>query len=107
MAWFGLQWAFGLEVKGLICEGPYRITRNPQVLGGYFLVIGTTVQWPSWYGLGWIILYGLIMHWMVITEEEYLQGIFGKAYKVYCEQTPRYLIDIRKLYRSFTSTYIL
>jgi len=99
MGWFGLRRAFGMEVKGLIHEGPYRITRNPQILGGYLLVIGTTVQWPSWYGLGWIVLYGLIGHWMVITEEEHLQTIFGQDYRIYCLNTPRYLVDIRRLRR--------
>jgi protein-S-isoprenylcysteine O-methyltransferase Ste14 len=44
MAWFGLGRAFGLEQKGLIHTGPYRMTRNPQILGGYLLVLWVTVQ---------------------------------------------------------------
>ena len=97
MAWFGLGRAFGLEQKGLIHTGPYRITRNPQILGGYLMVIGVTVQWPSWYSLGWIILYGIICHFMVITEEEHLSGRFGEEYVRYCDHTPRYLINIGRL----------
>jgi len=96
MAWFGMRRAFGFEVQGLIRTGPYRITRNPQILGGYLLVVGTTVQWPSWYGLGWIVLYGIIGHWMVIIEEEHLRAKFGEEYERYCEQAPRYLWIIRK-----------
>ena len=92
MAWFGFRRAFGFEVEGLICIGPYRISRNPQILGGYLLVIGTIVQWPSWYALGWIILFGIIGHWMIITEEEYLRTKFGIEYELYCEHTPRYLL---------------
>jgi len=91
MAWFGLRRAFGLEVKGLIRLGPYRFTRNPQILGGYLLVFGTATQWLSWYSLGWIILYGLIGHWMITTEEEHLRAQFGDEYTRYCEQVPRYL----------------
>jgi protein-S-isoprenylcysteine O-methyltransferase Ste14 len=94
MAWFGLRRAFGLELKGLVHTGPYRITRNPQILGGYLLFIGVTVQWPSWYSLGWIILYGIIGHFMVITEEEHLSARFGEEYRRYCEHTPRYLFNI-------------
>jgi len=94
MAWFGLRRAFGLEVKGLVRLGPYRFTRNPQILGGYLLVIGITIQWPSWYSLGWIILYGVIGHWMILTEEEHLRTLFGEEYKCYCEQVPRYLLKI-------------
>ncbi|MFZ5881920.1 MAG: methyltransferase family protein [Chloroflexota bacterium] len=96
MAWFGLRRAFGLATQGLITTGPYRLTRNPQILGGYLMVIGATVQWPSWYSLIWIVLYGLIGHWMILTEEEHLQKVLGEEYKFYCERTPRYLIPVRK-----------
>jgi protein-S-isoprenylcysteine O-methyltransferase Ste14 len=80
MAWFGLGRAFGREVDGLICQGPYNISRNPQVLGGYLLVVGTAFQWPSLYSLGWVLMHALIMHWMVSTEEEHLACIFGQTY---------------------------
>lgn len=93
MAWFGLQRAFGMEVSALIDKGPYRFTRNPQIIGGYLLVIGTTIQWPSWYGAAWVALYGIIGHWMILTEEEHLEAIFGSVYLEYCERTPRYLVD--------------
>jgi protein-S-isoprenylcysteine O-methyltransferase Ste14 len=91
MAWFGIRRAFGLEAKGLIITGPYRFTRNPQILGGYLLVIGVTVQWPSWFAIIWIVLYGVIGHWMVLTEEEHLRTILGEEYMRYCQKVPRYL----------------
>ena len=96
MAWFGIRLAFGLETQRLITTGPYRFTRNPQILGGYLLVIGVSVQWTSWFMLIWIILYGLVGHWMILTEEEHLHMVLGNEYKFYCEQTPRYLIPVRK-----------
>ena len=92
MIWFGLRRAFGLETQGLIHTGPYRLTRNPQILGGYLMVVGVTVQWPSWYSVAWIVLYGVIGHWMILTEEEHLQEVFGNEYASYCEQVPRYLL---------------
>jgi len=91
MFWFGLRRAFGLAVDDLIQTGPYRLTRNPQIVGGSLLVIGSAVQWPSWYALGWAILYGAIAHMMVLTEEEHLSGVHGEAYARYCERVPRYL----------------
>ena len=96
MGWFGIQRAFGLRTQGLICTGPYRLTRNPQVLGGYLLVIGTSLQWPSWYALVWIALYGISVHWMIISEEEHLQAIFGSDHESYCLRTPRYLLKRKK-----------
>ena len=91
MAWFGLRRAFGRQTAGLIQNGPYRWTRNPQILGGYLLVIGSAVQRPSLYALGWVILYGIIAQMMIVTEEEYLQIQYGEAYDHYCARVPRYL----------------
>jgi protein-S-isoprenylcysteine O-methyltransferase Ste14 len=96
MAWFGLRRAFGVETQGLITTGPYRVTRNPQILGWYLLVIGVALQWHSWFAVVWIVLCGLVGHWMILAEEEHLQRILGKAYKSYCEQVPRYLFSVRK-----------
>ena len=91
MFWFGLRRAFGRQTAGLIQSGPYRWSRNPQILGGYLLVIGTVVQRPSFYALGWVLLYGIIAQMMIVTEEEYLQIQYGEAYDQYCAHVPRYL----------------
>lgn len=94
MAWFGPRRAFGLQVEGLISTGPYRVTRNPQIIGGYLLVIGISFQWPSWYSVGWVVLYGVICHWMVLAEEAHLGDVFGDEYKIYSKRTPRYLLKV-------------
>lgn len=91
MIWFGLRRAFGLQVNELTQRGPYRLTRNPQLVGGSLLVIGTVVLWPSWYALGWAALYSVVGHLMVVTEEEHLREVYGEEYERYCEQVPRYL----------------
>jgi protein-S-isoprenylcysteine O-methyltransferase Ste14 len=91
MAWFGIGKAFSLKVEGISRQGPYKISRNPQILGGYLLVIGTAVQRPSLYALGWVLIYTLIAHWMILTEEEHLSRLFGEEYQRYCSQVPRYL----------------
>jgi protein-S-isoprenylcysteine O-methyltransferase Ste14 len=91
MAWFGLRRAFGLGVMGLVRGGPYRLTRNPQVVGGYLLVIGSSLQWPSLYALGWIGLWGVVTHWMILTEEEHLRRQFGEEYARYCREVPNYI----------------
>jgi protein-S-isoprenylcysteine O-methyltransferase Ste14 len=92
MAWFGIWRAFGFNVTGLITIGPYRLSRNPQILGGYLLVVGTAVQWRSVYSFGWILLYALLGHWMILSEEEHLNRVFGDAYEAYCSKVPRYLL---------------
>ena len=93
MAWFGIRRAFGIYIDGLNKEGPYKVSRNPQILGGYLLVIGPSLQWPSLYTIGWILMYAIIAHWMVITEEEHLLRIYGEEYEEYCSEVPRYVVD--------------
>lgn len=91
MFWFGLRRAFGVEVKGIVRTGPYTYSRNPQMLGGWLAVVGVFIYLPSWYGLVWVLIWGLIGHWMVSAEEDHLRRVFGEAYEHYCAETPRYL----------------
>jgi len=91
MFWFGIRRAFGVQTSGIILAGPYRISRNPQILGGYLMVIGVALQWISLYSLVWIILYGIIGQMMILTEEEFLKKQYGEAYDQYCKSVPRYL----------------
>jgi protein-S-isoprenylcysteine O-methyltransferase Ste14 len=92
MIWFGMKRAFGFEVKGIVTTGLYRYTRNPQMVGGWFMVLGVFVYLPSLYNLGWVLLWAIIGHWMVSNEEIHLRRVFGEEYDRYCEKTPRYLI---------------
>ena len=92
MIWFGLRRAFGLEVKGIVITGPYRYSRNPQMLGGWMSVLGVFVYLPSVYNLGWVLIWAIIGHWMVNNEEIHLHRKFGKEFEQYCDETPRYLL---------------
>jgi protein-S-isoprenylcysteine O-methyltransferase Ste14 len=91
MAWFGIRRAFGLQVTTLMQTGPYRFSRNPQIVGGALMVLGIALLWPHWYAVMWAVLYFWIGHLMVLTEEEHLAQVFGEEYKAYCAKVPRYL----------------
>jgi protein-S-isoprenylcysteine O-methyltransferase Ste14 len=91
MFWFGLRRAFGLQVKGIVRKGPYRYSRNPQMVGGWLAIIGVFVYLPSLLGLGWVLIWAIIGHWMVSVEETHLGRVFGRDYEEYCEITPRYI----------------
>jgi protein-S-isoprenylcysteine O-methyltransferase Ste14 len=93
--WFGWLRAMGQKVSTLIQSGPYRISRNPQSVACGIAVIGYALLGPSWHTLGWVILFSVIIHMMVLTEEEHLREIFGEEYVKYCARVPRY-IGVRK-----------
>jgi protein-S-isoprenylcysteine O-methyltransferase Ste14 len=81
----------GLRSKKLKTSGLYNLTRNPQLIGYYLILIGFAVSYLSVYAVGWIIIFGISAHWMINTEEEYLLKIYGEEYEKYCKRVPRYL----------------
>ena len=91
MITLGMGDVVGLKVAGLKTSGPYRHTRNPQIITGSFFYIGYAILWPSWTGLVWVGLFWIMLHIMVLTEEEHLRRAFGEEYKHYYQKTPRYL----------------
>lgn len=88
----GYNRVFGHGDDQLRQSGFYRFSRNPQLLTYGLALVGVALFWPSWYALPWIIIYILIAHMMVITEEEYLHKLHGERYEHYCKQVPRYMI---------------
>lgn len=91
ISWFGWSRAMGQKADVLKQSGPYRITRNPQIVACFIAVFGYALLWPSWHTLGWVILFSAIAHMMVLTEEEHLRAIFGEKYVQYCARVPRYI----------------
>lgn len=91
MAHLGFSTAMGNQPERLRQTGPYRWSRNPQLLTYGVLLLGCVILYPSWQAAGWVVLYGAIAQVMVLTEEEHLGGIFGDEYELYCRRVPRYI----------------
>jgi protein-S-isoprenylcysteine O-methyltransferase Ste14 len=87
----GLLRALGLQTNGLKKTSYYQVTRNPQVFGCVLYIIGFVILWPSWFALGWGLSLMVILHVMVLTEEEHLRNAYGQDYELYCKSVPRYL----------------
>ncbi len=45
--------SFGREVGRLHTSGFYHYSRNPQLAGSFFFIVGYVLLWPSWAGLLW------------------------------------------------------
>jgi protein-S-isoprenylcysteine O-methyltransferase Ste14 len=91
MSGLGMHTTVGQKVEVLRQAGLYRLSRNPQLDGGGLAVLGVSVLWPTWYALGWIVLYGVMAHLMVLAEEEHLRRVHGETYDEYCRRIHRYI----------------
>ena len=91
LAGLGLRRTHGVDADFLVQTGLYRWTRNPQIIGFSLGMIGFITLWPSWHMLVSILLLVVLLHLMVITEEEHLLAKHGAVYLRYCDQVPRYI----------------
>ena len=82
----------GRKQPELVTSGPYRFSRNPQYLTYFFFLAGYAVMGRTM--LAWValVLYWIVVHLIVLIEEEHLQRRFGDAYRSYKQATPRYLL---------------
>lgn len=87
----GIRRSHGLEANELRQSRFYGLTRNPQALCFVIAIVGNLVLWPTWRNLVALILLGVLVHLIVITEEEHLHRAFGDEYARYCQRVPRYL----------------
>ena len=87
----GLLPSIGSTSDELERIGIYDISRNPQALACSFYVVGFSMLWPSWYAISWVLLYVVLIHIMIITEEEHLLHLYGASYEEYCYEVPRYI----------------
>ena len=92
MGFLGFKKAFGVNFEGLRNTGIYSYSRNPQMVFYTVVILGVAILWLSWYAVVWFILYLIIGHFMVTTEEEHLNEVYGESYEQYCKDVPRYLI---------------
>ena len=85
--------AFNHEVAprtvNLMTDGPYRICRNPMLLGVFIYYIGLLICLQSWKAVVVFVLYFAIMMFQVDREEKRLEQDFGEAYIEYCKKTKK------------------
>jgi protein-S-isoprenylcysteine O-methyltransferase Ste14 len=71
--------------------GIYKISRNPMYASFIFLNTATFLFIPSLLLLV-VMIYGMVVHhFIILSEERYLEKSFGESYVRYKKMTPRYL----------------
>ncbi len=79
-----------LHVGELTQVGPYRWSRNPQLVGWFLFLLGFALNdWSLW-SLAALVVVVVYVHLMVLIEEEHLRRVFGEQYVEFCRRTPRY-----------------
>ena len=85
--------AFNHEIaprtQNLMTEGPYRICRNPMLLGVMIYYLGLVICLSSWKAVLIFILYFAIMMVQVDREEKRLEDDFGQSYLEYKKKTKK------------------
>ena len=83
--------AFNHEVaprtSELMTEGPYKICRNPMLLGVFIYYLGIVIFLHSWQAAVIFAAYIAIMMVQVSREEKRLEEDFGEAYREYKKNT--------------------
>lgn len=72
-------------------EGIYKFSRNPMYASFIFLNTATFLFLPSILLLV-VMIYGMVVHhFIILGEENFLEGEFGDEYRKYKRRVPRYL----------------
>lgn len=78
----------------LVTEGPYAYVRNPLYIGNFFVGMGFMVMawaWMPWMLFAFFGLFALQYSAIVHLEEEFLLEKFGKIYRTFQSQVPRWI----------------
>lgn len=90
MVTLGAKRTSGLA-EGLIAEGPYLMTRNPQYVGDLLLFVGIAVLANSGVVMVTHLLTAGVLLLAPFAEEPWLEDEYGEAYVAYRRRVPRYL----------------
>ena len=91
----GDSWRVGVledQQTDLVIKGIYRFSRNPYFLSYLVMFIAYTVLLQSMILLLLSLIGFVLIHRMVLKEENHLTALHGKVYRQYKERVPRYFL---------------
>jgi protein-S-isoprenylcysteine O-methyltransferase Ste14 len=74
-----------------VTSGIYRISRHPIYFSGFLLNLSIGIVGVSWIMMLCAILWIIFFKIVVPTEERFLLGQYGDAYREYMNRTPRWI----------------
>lgn len=82
---------WGLAFNQLVTTGPYRVSRNPQMVGAIAFLLGVALLGRSNGALIVAVLYACIAVMWIRLEERVLERQYGTAYREYRRRVRRFL----------------
>lgn len=79
------------RTQRLMTGGPYRLCRNPMLLGVLLYYAGIQLYLISWPAFLLFLIFVSVMIFQVKREEQRLEHDFGRAYLEYRQRTPAFL----------------
>jgi protein-S-isoprenylcysteine O-methyltransferase Ste14 len=90
--------------EGLVTEGIFNHCRNPLYVGNILMLLGIGILANSVvYVVIVIPIFLFIYQAIVLAEENFLRGNFGKEYDEYCRKVNRWFPDLRGIGKTFSS----
>jgi len=75
-----------------VVKGPYHVSRNPQWLGLFLVLLGSAIAAGIWLYIGMVVIVGIIYHKQILDEETACIKKYGESYREYMERIPRYFL---------------
>ena len=82
----------GQPSSQLVCDGPFRLSRNPMYVGVMTFLVGLALwvgTWPFYMAVPVAFLFLNFFH--IPREERMLRDVFGKRYLAYSKEVRRWL----------------
>ena len=76
---------------GLNSNGLYRLSRNPMYLSYFIYFVGCVLLTQSCLLCGFVLLFQITSHWIILSEERWCIETFGETYRQYMKKVRRYI----------------
>ena len=77
--------------NGLVMDGPYAYSRNPQYVGFILFVVGMTLHWPTLITIPMGVILCFAYYVLAKREEKTLVDTLGDSYNEYARRVPRFV----------------
>ncbi|MFZ2538625.1 MAG: methyltransferase [Oscillospiraceae bacterium] len=77
--------------EGLNLNGLYRLSRNPMYVAYFIYFIGCVLLTQSLILLGFVLVFQITAHWIILSEERWCVKKFGEDYTQYVKKVRRYI----------------